>query len=473
MGAGIAAVASEAGYDVILVEPDAAARERAAARAPKATLRAQARSDERVVLAIEAVPERLALKRFVFATLARELPNATLATNTSSLSVAEIAGAAPERAVGMHFFNPPEKMRLVEIVRTATSAQSAVDAALEFVTRIGRTAILTADTPGFVVNRVARPYYLQALRALELGVASTEEMDALARGIGFRMGPFELMDFIGLDVNLATSESMYQRTKAARFEPRSLQRELVARGRLGRKTGSGFYDYDVPLQRIDLREATQERRSQRSRTLVLGTRELAGEIAFALETHYGDVARVERDDDGTIDASAPLLFDTGDGVGDRAQALARIESRLSPECVIFVDAYATDVTRAATLLARPERLIGYGIIGALDDQAGVEIVASKAVAPRSFALATEMFAAIGRGVVRVADVPGLYVGRTITAIVEEARLAVGEGVASEEDVDEAMRLGTNYPRGPIAWGRAIGEARVERVLRRINDASRT
>lgn len=469
MGAGIAAVASAAGYEVVLVEPDAAARARAAARAPKATLLAQVPHDERIALAIEAVPERLDLKRSVFATLARELPNAALATNTSSLSVAEIASATPERAVGMHFFNPPEKMRLVEIVRTDRSSEAAVEAAREFVARIGRAAILTADTPGFVVNRVARPFYLQALRALELGVASIEEIDALARGIGFRMGPFELMDFIGLDVNLATSESVYERTNAARFEPRPLQRELVAQGRLGRKSGAGFYDYAASPHRIDLRHTPQERRNDRARALVLGTGSLAGAISSVLETHYSNVERAESDDEaGAIDANAAVLFDAGEGVRDRAQALARIEGRLSPECVIFVDAYATDVARAATLLARPQRLVGYGIVGALEDQAGIEIVAGDAVSPQSLALATEMFAAIGRGAVRVADVPGLYLGRTVTAIVDEARIAVREGVAGANDVDEAMRLGTNYPRGPIAWGREIGEARVERILRRVN-----
>ena len=173
------------------------------------------------ILAIEAVPERSDLKRSVLASLAAALaPGTPIATNTSSLSVTDLAGAVPQpdRVLGLHFFNPPAAMKLVEVVRAELTSDAVLDAALAFVGRIGKTAVVTEDTPGFIVNRVARPFYLQSMRALDRGVATVAELDALARGAGFRMGPFELMDLIGLDVNLATSESVYERTarRAAR-----------------------------------------------------------------------------------------------------------------------------------------------------------------------------------------------------------------------------------------------------------------
>lgn len=399
MGAGIAAVASGAGYVVTLVEPDPAVRRRAAERAPRATVADRVPRDPEAILAIEAVPERLDLKRDVFAALSAALPRAALATNTSSLSVADIAASAsdPSRVLGMHFFNPPEKMALVEIVRAAQTSSDAIATGRAFVERTGKTAVLVADTPGFVVNRVARPFYLQALRALAAGVATAPELDALARGAGFRMGPFELMDFIGLDVNLATSESVFERTGAARFEPHRLQRELVASGKLGRKTGEGFYAY----------------------------------------------------------AGTPVRMDVPTGVPSHAPE--------TPEDLELVDAYSAD----AAALARAERVVGYGVVGALDAQRVVELVRYAATSDLALARAREHFSALGRGAVLVRDVPGLFLGRTICGIVNEAVVAVDEGVASAEDIDLAMRLGTNYPRGPIAWGREIGAARVAQILERV------
>src|SRR5579872_1583211 len=235
MGVGIAVVVARSGARVELVEADAAARERASVRIAKDAQRLGDPSIvERIVLrdaipqrddamlAIEAVPERLELKREVFTRLAAALaPEALLATNTSSLAVAQIAESVPhpQRVLGLHFFNPPAVMQLVEVVAAPLSSDDALDRAHAFAERIGKTAIETADTPGFVVNRVARPFYLQSMRAGEAGAATIDELDALARAAGFKMGPFELMDAIGLDVNLATSESVYERLGADRLEP--------------------------------------------------------------------------------------------------------------------------------------------------------------------------------------------------------------------------------------------------------------
>lgn len=470
MGAGIAAITAAAGYSVTLVEPDAAARERAAKRASTVQIAAEIPEDREATFAIEAVPERIDLKQAVFDALETHLPSAVLASNTSSLSVSEIAQSVrdPQRVIGLHFFNPPEKMALVEIVRAQESGEPEIERARGFVERLGKTGIVTADTPGFVVNRIARPFYLQAMRALEARVASVEEIDALARGVGFRMGPFELMDFIGLDVNLATSESIYERTQEERLAPIALQRALVAAGRLGRKSGSGFYSYDGAPQRLELNRTPQRQPGSGELVAVLGSEGLADELSAAIEAHFAPVVRVYDDDDIERVTQAPtILIDVGDGWSDRSAAIARFDSMLSAECAIFVDAYATDPQACAQWLRSPERLAGYGIIGTLEAQGGIEIADTDASSDDTLALAQEMFEAIGHGVVLVENVPGLVLGRIVGSIINEAVAAVEEGVAAADDVDIAMRLGTNYPRGPVEWGREIGGRRVRRILQRV------
>ncbi len=214
-----------------------------------------------VDLAIEAVVEDLEVKRDVFRRLVRLAPNAVLATNTSSLSVSKIAEAVsdPSRVVGMHFFNPVMAMPLVEIIAGAKSAPAAVDLAFNTAVAWGKTAVRVKDTPGFIVNRVARGYYLEALRLLGEGVAGIDEIDNVMRVHGgFKMGPFELMDLVGLDVNLAVSTSVWEQMgRHSRFEPHAIQQQLVQQGHLGRKTGRGFYSYatehPLPAYLVDRR----------------------------------------------------------------------------------------------------------------------------------------------------------------------------------------------------------------------------
>ncbi len=207
-----------------------------------------------ISLAIEAIVENLDVKCKVFAALEDAAPaTAILASNTSSLSIADIAKGAshPERIVGMHFFNPAPLMPLVEIIAATTSSSQSVDNAYDIAKSWQKIPVRAKDTPGFIVNRVARGYYLEALRLLGEGVASVPEIDKVMREHGhFRMGPFELMDLVGLDVNLAVSTSVYeQMDKHPRFTPHDIQKDLVKESHLGRKTGQGFYNYagDVPI----------------------------------------------------------------------------------------------------------------------------------------------------------------------------------------------------------------------------------
>jgi 3-hydroxybutyryl-CoA dehydrogenase len=274
MGAGIAQVALENGHETILHDLDAAAIERGRARIRDGLGRRAERLDldadsidewvdgrlallrdassldslaAEAGLIVEAALEDLELKRTVFRTLdVAAPPDTILATNTSALSVAAIAAATahPHRVVGLHFFNPAPVMALVELVVTEATQQEVADRAEAIATGWGKTVVRCADSPGFIVNRVNRPFTLEALRMLEAGLASVEEVDAAMRAGGFPMGPFELMDLVGLDVNLAAARGVWEGLgRPDRLRPSPIQERLVAAGRLGRKSGTGFYTY--------------------------------------------------------------------------------------------------------------------------------------------------------------------------------------------------------------------------------------
>ena len=198
-------------------------------------------------LAIEAVPEDLNIKRDLFRQLDELLaPHALVASNTSSLSITALAGAVkrPEQLLGLHFFNPPVLMALVEVTRGDRTAPEALEAGLKFVRDLGKTPVVCKDTPAFIVNRVARPFYGEALRLLGENAADPATIDALVKSLGFKMGPFELMDLIGLDVNFAVTQSVYHAFfEDPRYRPHPIQRKMVEAGMLGRKAKRGFYEY--------------------------------------------------------------------------------------------------------------------------------------------------------------------------------------------------------------------------------------
>ncbi len=327
MGAGIAAMSCLGGYPTRIQDPDSEvlgrARETAAAGLAKGAGRGWSEDEaERAGallttvdgveglagcdLIIEAAPERLDLKQGLFADLAAACGEGTiLASNTSSLRVADIAARtpAPERVVGMHFFNPPTRMKLVEVVATEASSPGALDAATAVVERMRRIPIRAKDTPGFIANRLARPYSLESLRMLADGVADAATIDRVCRlGGGFRMGPFELIDLIGLDVNLSVARSFYEQGgRPERWRPSPIQAEMVEAGRLGRKSGEGFYTYGDGRQRgedpdLDIEAPTLDpddlARIDPAATEILPrlVAQIANEAAFAQEEEVGSPA---------------------------------------------------------------------------------------------------------------------------------------------------------------------------------------
>lgn len=198
-------------------------------------------------LVIEAVPENISLKRQIFTQLDELCPETTLfASNTSSLSITAIAATTqrPDRFLGLHFFNPAHLMKLVEIIRGDLTSGETVEQATHFVHSLGKISVLCQDTPAFIVNRVARPFYGEAFRLLGENVADAPTIDQLARSLGFAMGPFELVDLIGCDVNFAVTQSVYEAYfQDPKYRPHPIQRRMVESNRLGRKTGQGFYRY--------------------------------------------------------------------------------------------------------------------------------------------------------------------------------------------------------------------------------------
>ncbi|BDE07414.1 3-hydroxyacyl-CoA dehydrogenase [Vulcanimicrobium alpinum] len=454
MGAGIARVAAAAGHPVLLFD----ACEGAAARAIEgigADLERRiergklARDEARALIGrlhaasaldalasaqvvVEAIVEDRDAKIGLFRDLERIVASdAILATNTSSISVTAIAGALahPARCVGMHFFNPAHVMELVEIVAPLTASEDAVARATALAERWGKRPIRVRSTPGFVVNRVARPFYAEALRAHgEFGIAVADVDAALTESGGFRMGPFRLMDLIGNDVNFAVTGSVFEAfAYDRRFAPSLVQQELVDAGRLGRKSGRGFYDYAPGAKELDPSDAPSG-------------------VAPRSVVAYGDL--------GVAAALVALARERGIAVEERAGTDARIE----------VDGVALRLTDGAQAAehARHAPSVLYDL--ALDYASCARIVVAAPDAdPSPLAAASGFFRALGKSVSAIPDVPGLLVMRTVAAIANEACTMLPEGI-DDATIDLAMTLGVNYPLGPLGWAERIGWDRVLAVL---------
>jgi 3-hydroxybutyryl-CoA dehydrogenase len=308
MGAGIAQLGCLGGFETALYDPDPQALATGADRLQAALAKGAGRglwsaadaagASGRLTttpnvaelagsdLVIEAAPEDLELKRDLFASLAAACgAEAILATNTSSLPVSDIAAEVerPARVCGMHFFNPPPLMRLVEIVAGESTDELTLAAASAVARTMNREPVRAKDSPGFIVNRCNRPFSLEALRMLGEGFATHAEIDAAVRGRGgYRMGPFELMDLVGIDVGLEVARSFFRQRAEPRWEPHPIQEELVAAGRLGRKSGSGFYEYRDG-RRVDPEPGSEDETADPDAILERIVAQLVNEATFAVE----------------------------------------------------------------------------------------------------------------------------------------------------------------------------------------------
>ncbi|WP_460067718.1 3-hydroxyacyl-CoA dehydrogenase [Streptomyces sp. YKOK-I1] len=379
-------------------------------------------------LVVEAVLERLEVKQ----ELLRQLEDVVgedclLATNTSSLSVTAIGGALrnPGRFVGLHFFNPAPLLPLVEVVSGYATDVTSATRAYETARSWGKTPVACADTPGFIVNRIARPFYAEAFAVYEAQGADPATIDAVLRESGgFRMGAFELTDLIGQDVNESVTHSVWQSFfQDVRFTPSLAQRRLVESGRLGRKTGHGWFDYrDDGAAAESAEPHTAEKHQAPAYVLAEGDLGPAAEV-LALIREAGIQVRADEEDHGT------RLVLPGGGQLALADGQTSVEFR----DVVYFD-LALDY-RKATRIA---------------------LSASQDTSPQTLSEAIGLFQALGKDVSVIGDVPGMIVARTVARIVDLAHDAVAKGVATEEDVDTAMRLGVNYPLGPFEWSRRLG-----------------
>ena len=460
MGAGIAQSALTAGLKVILHDASGAAlaqargevQARLARLAEKGQITADAAADadRRLTLAerlaelapaqivIEAIVEQLEPKQRLFAALEDIVPADTvLATNTSSLPVAAIARVCrqPRRVCGLHFFNPVPLMRLVEVIRAADTSEGTMQRALELARRLGKTAVRVKDVPGFLVNLLGRAYLTEALHIQHEGVAPVATIDRIMReAAGFRMGPFELMDLTGIDVNFPATRAVYEGFQHdPRLKTTVLHESLFMAGQLGRKTGRGFHDYG------------------------------GGGAAFPpADSHDQGAAATEAPPVSAWVADEPQKLGVLVERGLRLVAADQAE-------VILVSPVGEDAaTTAARLRLDPARVVAVDLLGM--DKGFVTLMA-----PVGGDGAARRLAAFLRGtglsVAAIKDSPAFVAPRILAMIVNLACEIAQMEIGTPEDIDVAMRLAQNYPRGPFEWGEWLGTQRVHDMLRQMQEVT--
>ena len=456
MGVGIAQVAAQAGHSVMLLD----AREGAAMAAKaklaqsldtlvakgKISAEAAAQTLARIApvatvhdastagLVVEAIVENLDAKRALFQQLESVVAaDCILATNTSSISVTAIANGLqhPERLVGMHFFNPVPLMKLVEVVSGLQTDAAVAEAVFALSKFWGKVPVHARSTPGFIVNRIARPYYAESLALLQELALTPAVLDACWRGAGFRMGPCELMDLIGHDTNFAVTQSVFEANfYDKRYAPSLVQREMVDGGVLGRKSGQGFFAYGADAVKPPM-SAFSAPAFPVVRTLGLhGQGVVAERLATALDAAGQTFTRVPTSDWIGFELDGHQLRLT-DG---------RAASFLGPQTAVF------DLPLQA------------------QSGAAVAWAPSASASTAWVAQAGQCLQALGFDAQQVADVPGLVVARTVAMLINEASDAVHQGVCTTQGADEAMQLGVNYPAGPFQWLAQWGAPAVVQLL---------
>jgi 3-hydroxybutyryl-CoA dehydrogenase len=464
MGAGIAQIAAQAGAAVVLFDAKPGAAEAARTRLGETWAKLAERGKlppdtasaarERLVtadsladlgacdLVVEAIVEDLDVKRRVFRDLEAVVgPDCVLATNTSSLSVTAIAAAceAPRRVAGYHFFNPVPLMRVVEVIAGARTEASVCDRLAAFAGEMGHRAVRCGDSPGFIVNHAGRGFGTEALQIVAgEGAADFADVDrALRDQVGFRLGPFELMDLTALDVSQPVMESMHRQFHGEpRFRPSWLLRQRLDAGLLGRKVGEGFYRHGPGGQ-----EPVPEGATPSAEPCPVW-------IATAERAWRADLVAV-------VQAAG---WSVAEGPEPPADAL----------CLVAPLGY--DATQTARLLGiAPNRVVAVdGLFGLAKRRV---IMGTPATEAAALDAAHALLAADGTPVTRIGDCAGFIAQRTVATIVNIGCDMAQQRIASVEDIDDAVRLGLGYPQGPLALGDAVGPDRIVAILRAMNELS--
>ena len=467
MGIGIAQVAASAGHSVMLFDVNAEASSRALSAlhqrlqqrvdAGKADAHTTQQLLARIQIAtaltelapctlvIEAIAERLEIKQSLFRDLEAICSPQTLFTsNTSSLSITAIASALkhPQRMAGLHFFNPAPVMKLVEIVRGLETDGDTLHALRELAVAWKKQPVVCRSTPGFIVNRVARPFYAETLRALEEQIATPATLDAVLRDAGgFAMGPLQLTDLIGHDVNYAVTESVFHAFGSdPRFQPSLVQKELVEAGHLGRKSGRGFYRYQSDIQPIPPEFAPIETGAMPQRISAHGRWSALPEFAALLQQNGIAIEELKESTE-----SSPFL---------------RLDE------VTFMLTNGKLSSQIAVETRTP--VVQFDLSVNHQQASAIAISAASVNSAAQTALVIRFLQSLGKNVIVLPDYPALLTLRTVAMLCNEALDVVNKGIASAEDIDLAMRLGVNYPAGPLAWGNQLGWQHILTTLENLN-----
>ncbi len=458
-------------------------------------------------LVIEAITEDLKTKSELFVTLDSILgPNAIMATNTSALSVTQISVVTgrPSRVIGMHFFNPAMVQKFVEIVSTVTTDQEVIETCMEFARSLGKQPVLVSDRAGFIANSLLFGYLNQAVAMYEQKYSSREDIDSAMRfGCGLPMGPLALLDLIGLDTSLQILDTMYRESRDRLHAPSSLLKQLVAAGRLGRKSGQGFYLYagtNVPTVVEDSLTPTTTDSNSKSgigRVAVIGSGTMATGIVSVLAAGGVSVIALTRSEQrstqlrDSLDKSWSKLVEKGRiSLEQKSEYLARVQTcekpqdlvgqvdlvieaiaeELEPKCEIFSQLdqllcadviFATttsslSVIEIAASTTRMDRFLGIHFFNPAPVMSLVEIVSTVATDPDVVARCTDLMRELGKKPVQCTDRAGFIVNALLFPYLNNAIAMASSNYASIEDIDIAMKLGCGYPLGPFELLDVVG-----------------
>ncbi|MCC7006542.1 MAG: 3-hydroxyacyl-CoA dehydrogenase, partial [Ottowia sp.] len=440
----------------------------------------------KVHLIVEAIIEQRDAKQVLFTQLESIVANTTVfASNTSSLSITALAQGLtyPQRVIGWHFFNPATRMKLVEIILGVKTDPTLLHTIEALSCAWGKIPVHAPNTPGFIVNRVARPYYAESLRLLAENIAPLAMIDKVTRDIGgFAMGPFELMDLIGTDINLAVTESVFNATAYdRRYAPHTIQQELVRAQYHGRKCGIGFYDYrqhGIPTVSPHLDYPTSNQTQLENSTLVTPTLLPTTPPIQQVNTGQFKTSRSQDSSEHTACVAEPLTEASLTIATDtvllsalikrlkQAGITIRLDSTSLPETLrlgntTFALTDGRTAEHRASILGVPCILIDL----ANDFSLTQHLAAAPSVhAESAFIQFSALLARANIELIRLQDIAGLIVMRLVACLANEAAELLSWGRTLAIDIDTAMRYGTAYPQGPLAWADALGHARIAQCL---------